>query len=322
MKVAIFDMMDYERPLFNKYSNSELELIGDSAMLTMDNVAGTVSCDAVSVNSHSRLDRGILVCLKENGVRYISTRTVGYEHIDIDSATEMGIRVFSSNVATSNVAEFTVMMFLCLLRRMNVLSEKMICSDFSLNGICGRELRTCAVGIIGTGRIGSNVIRILSGFGCKIYAYDMSPVHEMTGLCEYVSLDILLRKSDIISLHIPLSPETHHMLDYDAFLLMKEGVMIVNTSRGALIDAKDLLRAMEDNIVRYAALDVLHGDEQYVHCDDKKKTCEDYNILHSMIENNRLIYTPHCAFYTQEAIGDIFCESLDFARPSINDASC
>ena len=320
MKVAIFDMMDYEHPLFSKYSNSELELIGHSASLTMDNVASTLSCDAVSVNSHSRLDGGVLVCLKKNGVRFISTRTVGYEHIDIDSATEMGIRVFSSNVATSNVAEFTVMMVLCLLRRMNVLSEKVIRSDFSLSGICGRELRSCAVGIMGTGRIGSNVIRILRGFGCKIYAYDISPAYELTDLCEYVSLDVLLRKSDIISLHIPLNPETHHILDYDAFSLMKEGVMIVNTSRGALINARDLLRAMEENIVRYAALDVLREDEQYVHCDERKSPCEDYNILHSMMENNRLIYTPHCAFYTQEAIGDIFCESLDFERPSINDA--
>lgn len=321
MKIAIFDMMDYERPLFNKNSNSELELIGDSASLTMDNVASTLSCDAVSVNSHSRLDRDVLVHLKENGVRFISTRTVGYEHIDINSATEMGIRVFSSSVATSNVAEFTVMMVLCLLRRMNVLSEKVLCFDFSLSGICGKELRSCAVGIMGTGRIGSNVIRILRGFGCKIYAYDVSPAHELTGMCEYVSLDVLLRKSDIISLHIPLSLETHHILDYNAFSLMKEGVMIVNTSRGALINARDLLRAMEENIVRYVALDVLHGDEKYVHYDERKTPCEDYNILHSMIESKRLIYTPHCAFFTQEAVGDIFRESLDFERPSINDAT-
>lgn len=322
MKIAFFDMMDYEKSLCKAQVAAGVNIFSYSKPLTTENVFLTKGCEAISINSHSCLGYELLKCLQENGVQYISTRTVGYEHIDIDSATKMGMRVFASRTATSNVSEFTVMMILCVLRRVNVLFEKTNKNDFSLDGICGIELKNCIVGIIGTGKIGSKVIHALSGFGCTIYAYDISHKEQLKSLCKYVELDSLLKESDIISLHVPLNPQTYHMLNKKTFSLMKDGVIIVNTARGALIRGKDLLNALKMNKVSYAAIDVLYEDEQYVHSKHQNDTSAEFKLLESMIENNRILYTPHCAFFTKEAIKEIFFESLNFDRPYINNIHC
>jgi D-lactate dehydrogenase len=243
------------------------------------------------------------------GVRHISTRTIGMDHIDIDYCRKIGMKVSNISYTPNTVADYTVMLILMALRKMPLLMKKAELQDFSLEGKLGRELRTCTVGIIGTGRIGKTVIRDLSGFGCRILCYDVNPEPEAAAPGTYVSLDTLLQESDIISLHAPGIPETFHMIGAKEIGRMKPGVILVNCARGLLIDTDAMIDALISGQIGYAALDTIEHEENLYY----RNLCGvplDRPQRAKLLSLPNVLLTSHMAFYTEQAVRDMVRNSV------------
>ncbi len=301
MKIYVFDTADFEIQTLeklNKSTDSEIVIRRDS--LTMDTVSEIYDGDAVSVLGYSRINRELLLELKALGINHISTRTIGFDHIDVASASELGMHVYNAYYQPSNVADFTVMMMLIMLRKAKISVCRALVNDFSLDGMQGRELRSMTVGIIGTGKIGATVIKDLSGFGCKIYAYSHHEREDLSGLCQYVDLETIYRECDIISLHIPLTDDNYHMIDRDALYRMKKGVILINTARGQLIDTEDLIAALEDEQVGGAGIDTLEEEAGIMHVDVGTRIVDNRSLLY-LKQFPNVLYTQHYAFFTEEA---------------------
>ena len=243
------------------------------------------------------------------GVRHISSRTIGMDHIDQDYCRKIGMKVSNISYTPDTVADYTVMMMLMALRKMPLLMKKAELQDFSLEGKIGRELRTCTVGVIGTGRIGRSVIRDLSGFGCRVICYDVAPQPDAVGQAEYVSLDTLLAESDIITLHAPGAPETYHMLGAEEIRRMKPGVILVNCARGSLIDTDAMIAAVISGHIGYAALDTIeHEENLYYH--NLCGVALDRPQRAQLLSLPNVLLSSHMAFYTEQAVGDMVRNSV------------
>ncbi len=235
------------------------------------------------------------------GVKYILCRTIGYDHVDLASAGKLGMRVSNASYPPSGVANYSIMLMLMLQRRIEEILSRAKIQDFSLRGKIGDDMSYQTVGVIGTGRIGRTVIEHLSGMGCRIICYDAYQNEEVKKLAEYVSLEELYRESDVITLHINATEEDYHLLDDKAFAQMKNGVLIVNTARGKLMDTDALVDALESGRVGGAALDVLEEEEGlYYH-----KRIGDVIVNRDMAMLRsfpNVILSPHTAFYTRQAV--------------------
>lgn len=243
------------------------------------------------------------------GVRHISSRTIGMDHIDQDYCRKIGMKVSNISYTPDTVADYTVMMMLMALRKMPLLMKKAELQDFSLEGKIGRELRTCTVGVIGTGRIGRSVIRDLSGFGCRVLCYDVKPTPDSVGQAEYVPLDTLLEESDIITLHAPGIPETYHMLGAEEIRRMKPGVILVNCGRGSLIDTDAMIAALISGHIGYAALDTIEHEENLYY----RNLCGvalDRPQRAQLLSLPNVLLSSHMAFYTEQAVGDMVRNSV------------
>ncbi|MBQ9872238.1 MAG: lactate dehydrogenase [Eubacterium sp.] len=243
------------------------------------------------------------------GVRHISSRTIGMDHIDQDYCRKIGMKVSNISYTPDTVADYTVMMMLMALRKMPLLMKKAELQDFSLEGKIGRELRTCTVGVIGTGRIGRSVIRDLSGFGCRVICYDVNPAPDAVGQAEYAPLDTLLAESDIITLHAPGIPETYHMLGAEEIRRMKPGVILVNCARGSLIDTDAMIAALISGHIGYAALDTIEHEENLYY----RNLCGvalDRPQRAQLLSLPNVLLSSHMAFYTEQAVGDMVRNSV------------
>ena len=231
------------------------------------------------------------------------------KEIDLDHAKKLGMGVSHVSYAPETVADYAIMMMLMCCRKIHHILERSKLQDYTLKGKMGKELSDCTVGIIGTGQIGKTVIKHLSGFGCKLLAYDIFPNEEVKKYAEYVSLDKLYEKCDIISLHTPSTPENYHMLNADAFSKMKDDVMIVNTARGALIDTEAIISAIESGKVGQVALDVLEQEDglYYINRIGNPIPNHQLAILRSF---PNVILTPHTAFYTENVVSDMALKSI------------
>jgi D-specific alpha-keto acid dehydrogenase len=259
----------------------------------------------VSVGHKAQIANTTLRALKQAGVTYISTRSVGYNHIDLDYAASVGIRVENVAYSPDSVADYTLMLMLMSLRHARSVIKRVDAYDYRLSGLPGRELRDLTVGVIGTGRIGAAVIDRLRGFGCRILAHDQWPKTA----AEYVSLDALLGESDLVTLHTPLTPETRHLLNRERIERMKPGAVIVNTGRGSLLDTAALIEALESGRLGGAALDVLEGEEGIFYADYSNTLIESEQLLRLQSLPNVLI-SPHIAYYTDHALRDAVVNSL------------
>lgn len=253
----------------------------------------------ISVSHKARITAPILRALSQAGVRYISTRSAGYNHIDVDFAASVGITVGNVMYSPDSVADYTLMLMLMLLRDAKSTISHVDQHDYRLNSVRGKELRDLTVGVIGTGRIGAAVIERLHGFGCRVVAYDRSAKTT----AEYISLDDLLRQSDIVTLHTPLNTDTHHLLDHQRIEQMKSGAFVINTGRGALIATEALVAALETGKLGGAALDVLEGEEGIYYADYREKPI-DNDLLPRLQQLPNVIITPHTAYYTDHALRD------------------
>src|SRR4051812_15578241 len=227
------------------------------AALSEGNIGLALGNRCISIGHKTQVTNSTLLALSEAGVTYISTRSVGYDHIDVEYAQAVGICVETVAYSPDSVADYTLMLMLMAARHAKSVIRRADAHDYRLHDVRGRELRDLTIGVVGTGRIGGAVIDRLRGFGCRTLAYDTRPATA----AEYVPLGTLLEESDIVTLHTPLTPQTHHLLDRDRIERMKQGAAIVNTGRGALIDTEALVRALERGRLGGAALDVLEGEE-------------------------------------------------------------
>lgn len=304
MKIVFFSVRDDEYDLVRQYAKKyQIELVTTRDALTMDSVYLCEGAQAVSIMT-TKTDESIIKKLSEYGVCYISTRTIGYDHIDLDACKKWNIHAGNVSYTLSSVAEYTVMMILMALRNMKLILERFLSQDFSLDHIRGRELKGLTVGIIGTGKIGQEVIRLLSVFNCKILAYDVYPNEETKKYAEYVDLETLYKEADVISLHAPAVESTFHMIDKDALSMMKRDVVIINTARGRLIDTKAFIEALEDNHIGYAALDVVENEHHLYYKDLKNKRL-DNRYLAILRSFPNVMLTPHTAFFTHQAVSDM-----------------
>ncbi|MDD5799493.1 MAG: NAD(P)-dependent oxidoreductase, partial [Coriobacteriales bacterium] len=238
---------------------------------------------------------------KSLGVKYLATRTIGYEHIDVKHAYEIGMRVANAPYPPEGVANYAIMLMLMAQRKVKLLARESAAQDFGLHGKLGKDISTSTVGVIGTGRIGSTVVRHLSGFGCKILAYDPYPNDDVRKYATYVDLDTLLQQSDAITLHAPGMQQNYHMLDAKAFAQMKDGVVVVNAARGMLIDTQALIDAVESGKVGAAALDTIEHENGLYYLDRSRDVLDNRDRSILMAFSN-VIVSPHMAFYTAEDV--------------------
>ncbi|WP_143321666.1 D-isomer specific 2-hydroxyacid dehydrogenase family protein [Clostridium sp. HBUAS56010] len=304
MKLLAYNVRTDESMFFQRFSEKygvELHTVPYSPSL--ENAEHVQGFDAVSIVTSS-ITKEILKKWKAGGIRCVSTRTAGYDHIDMEAAKTLGIPVSTVNYTPASVAEYTVMLILMTLRKVKTIVTRGLVQDFSLTKVRGRELRTCTVGIIGAGRIGEAVIQRLRGFGCKILVHTLNPKEELASFVSYVSLEALLRESDVISLHAPARAETEHLIGQKEMEQMKEGAVLINAARGTLIDTQSLIAGLESGKIGAAALDVLENERKIFYKDLKYKVIpnRDLAVLQSM---PNVIITPHTAFYTEEAVSDM-----------------
>lgn len=308
IKVIAFSVREDELEAFDKFSNLyniDLKIIRKP--LSNLNIDETLGYEYISFVSTCNLKKENLEILKKNKVKFIASRSIGYDNVDIDLATKLNIKVSNSSYSPYSVAEFTVMSMMNLLRNLPLAIKKVEINNFSLKGLKGRELQNQIIGVIGTGKIGKTVIKCLSGFGCKVIAYDPFPSH-LEGI-EYVSLEKLKEQSDIITLHVPMTSQNKHIIDSKFLASTKDDVLIINTARGELIHTKDLIAGLKSGKVGGAALDVFEGESKIIYrdCSQKQIDNDSLMILKSM---PNVQITPHQAFFTHQAVSDMVEISL------------
>lgn len=310
MKVKAFSTRPDEDPYYDLFSKKYgLEIVRDTDGLTMENIDSVKGYEGLSLVLDGNLTDEVLKALADRGVKFIGLRTIGFDGINLKLAEDLGIRISHAAYSPYSVANYTVMLMLMCIRKALYILLRSHTADDSLGNVQGMEMQNMTVGVIGTGRIGKAVIQNLSGFGCKIIAYDIHP-SDIPNV-EYVPLDELYHRSDIITLHTFLSPETRHMLNSKAFAKMKDGVIIINAARGALIDSSDLIDAIENGKVGGAGIDCFEGEEEVVRMDhlyDDRVKNHDYIVLKSF---QNTIVSPHVAFYTDQAVSDMVRTSLE-----------
>lgn len=268
---------------------------------TLENAALAAGCEGVSILGQGRIDRALLDAWHGQGVRYLSTRTVGYNHIDLAHARALGIRVCNASYAPNGVADFTVMMLLMCLRHYKQAMWRGQVNDFSLEGLQGREMKDLTIGVIGTGKIGCQVIRNLSGFGCRIIAYDLRKNPAVESLVTYVDFDALLAEADVITLHMPLLDSNRHMIDRETIAKMKDGVVLINCSRGELADIDALVEGIETRKIGALGMDTCEGEEGIIHEDHRVDILSNRNWFY-LHQFRNVIMTQHMAFYTDAAV--------------------
>jgi D-specific alpha-keto acid dehydrogenase len=259
----------------------------------------------ISVDHKTQITNSTLFALSQASVEYISTRSIGYNHINVNYAESVGITVGNVAYSPDSVADYTLMLMLMAVRNAKSIIRRADIHDYRLNDVHGKELRDLAIGVIGTGRIGAAVVDRLRGFGCRILAYDNRPKTA----ANYLPLDELLQLSDIVTLHTPLNADTRHLLNRQRIEQMKYGAFIINTGRGSLLDTEALIPALESGRLGGAALDVLEGEEGIFYADCRNKPIESKPLLRLQQLPNVLI-SPHTAYYTDHALSDIVENSI------------
>ena len=310
MRIFFYALREYdEQKYVEKFAEQySFEYGYTSDYPSMDNVQLAKGYDAISIITNPMYPE-ILKAFYAEGVRYISTRSIGYEHIDVGCAHSLGMRVAHVVYSPNSVANYAIMLILMACRNMPWIMKKADCQDYSLKGKVGRELSTSTVGVIGTGNIGKTVVKHLSGFGCRILAYSLFEDEEVKKYAEYVSLDELLRESDIITLHVPGNAENTHLIDADAFEKMKDGVIVVNTARGLIIDTRALIASLKSGKVGFAALDTFEGEAGLYYLNKETQRLDNDNMALLKSFPN-VILSPHMAFYTEQAVSDMVENSI------------
>ena len=307
MKIAAFSVQRFEKP-FLEVANQRYkhELTFFDERLTPQTALLASNFPAISCFVNDQLNANVLEALAENGTKLIALRSAGYNHVDLAAAKKLGLTIVRVPAYSPYaVAEFAVGLILALNRKIHRAYAHVREQDFSLNGLLGFDLHNCTIGIIGTGKIGSVFAQIMQGFGCKLLAVDPIPNKICINLgVKYVDSNELYKQADIISLHCPLTPDTHHLINEQALAQMKNGVMIINTGRGKLIDSKAAIQALKSGKIGYLGIDVYEEEENLFFRDLSEAIIQD-DVFARLQTFPNVIITAHQAFLTREALTNI-----------------
>ncbi|MDO8954984.1 MAG: 2-hydroxyacid dehydrogenase [Gammaproteobacteria bacterium] len=312
MRVLVFSAKSYEIPYFESFNKGHHDLQFTELALNVGSVEMAVEFDAVCCFVCDDLNRKVLEKLKRQGVKLIALRSAGYDHVDIKAAHELELTVVRvSSYSPNAIAEFTIGLLLALVRKIPRAHDRVLRHNFSLEGQLGFNLQGKTIGLIGTGNIGTVTAKILSGFDCKLIAYDPFPNQACLDLgLHYVSQEQLFQSADVISLHCPLNADSHHIIGEKNLSLMKKGVVIINTGRGALIDTAAIIQALESGKVAALGIDVYENERELFFQDRSDEMIVDTQFIHLQSFPNVLI-TAHQAYFTVEALENIVNTTLD-----------
>ena len=307
-KVAVFDAKPYDEANLKRVNeNYGFELFFFKEHLDRTNVVLANGADAVCIFVNAVADEYVIEKLKGYGVKLIALRCAGFNNVDISAAAKYGIPVVRvPEYSTYAIAEHTLALMLCLNRKIHRAFIRTRDWNFSLNGFMGFDMHGKTVGVVGTGKIGRTVVGVLKGLGMNVLVYDLYPNEDYAkeaGI-KYVSLDQMYRESDIITLHCPLTKETEYMINTESISKMKDGVMIINTGRGKLINTRDLIDGLISRKIGAAGLDVYEEEGAYFYEDCSDEMLSD-DVLARLLSFNNVILTSHQAFFTQEAMDKI-----------------
>lgn len=317
MKIAVFDTHSYDREFItqaNEKFGHQIDFYEER--LHAQTVELARGAEAVCPFVNCRLDRQVLLHLKEVGVRLVVLRASGYNGIDVRAASELGLPVLTVPAYSPEaVAEHNFALLLSLIRKIHRAYNRVRDLNFSLEGLVGFNLHGCTYGLVGTGRIGLAAARIAKGFGCRLIAHDPAPnpaAAQEIGF-EYVGFEDILRQADVVSLHMPLLAQTHHLIDARAIGLMKRGAVLINTSRGGLVDAAALVEGLKDGQLGGVGLDVYELEEGVFFHDLSSQPLKD-DVLARLMTFPNVLITSHQGFLTREALTNIAETTLGNAR--------
>lgn len=316
MRVAVFSSKSYDEQfltLANKtlVNKNRHDLHFFEARLTATTASLASGHNAVCAFVNDDLNKEVLAQLKENGTELIALRSAGFNHVDLKAAQELGLSVVRVPAYSPYaVAEHALALILTLNRKTHRAYNRVREGNFNLEGLLGFDLRGKTVGIIGTGKIGAIFAQVMTGFSCKLLAHDPYPDRTLETVAQFVSLDALFERSDIISLHCPLTPDTYHLIDETALAQMKEGVTLINTSRGALVDTKAVIQALKSGKLGYLGLDVYEEEGDLFFEDLSDKVIQD-DVFSRLLTFPNVLITGHQAFFTEEALSNIAATTLN-----------
>lgn len=319
IKIAFFDAKDYDRDSFIKSNEDKYQIDYFETRLTEDTCRLAEGYDAVCVFVNDDINKNVIDKLVDMKVKLVALRCAGYNNVDVAAAYGKIHIVRVPAYSPYAVAEHAMALLLTSIRRIHKAYIRTKDFNFSLNGLTGFDLHGKTVGVVGTGKIGRIFIDICKGFGMNVIAYDKFPA-EGSGI-EYVSLDELWERSDIISFHCPLTDENRHMVNADSIAKMKKGVVLINTSRGALIDTESLVEGIKQRKVGAACLDV-YEEESNVFFHDYSNHIVDDDTLARLISMPNVIVTSHQAFLTEEALSNIADTTLDNVQEFFDKEYC
>ncbi len=324
MKIAFFDTKPYDKVAFDKYSeNTDIEFKYYETKLNQDTVYLANGFDGVCVFVNDTVNAFVIDKLTEMGVKVIALRCAGFNNVDMKHAFGKIHVVRVPAYSPYAVAEHSMALLLTSVRRIHKAYIRSKEFNFSLNGLTGFDLYGKTVGVVGTGKIGKIFVNICRGFGMKVLAYDKFPDSSIEDrpYVKYVTLDELFTNSDVISLHCPLTEETYHLIDEAAISKCKKGVVLLNTSRGALVDAEALLNGIKSRKIGAACLDVYEEESDLFFEDNSGHIMED-DTLARLISMPNVIVTSHQAFLTEEALENIASTTVNNIICMINNNQC
>jgi len=307
MKVAVYSIHKFEQPYLLEANDGKHELVLIDARLSETTTSLADGCEAISIFTGDKADARVLEALHKTGVKYLALRSAGFNHVDLAKTKELNMKVARVPAYSPYaIAEHTVAMILALNRKLIRANRRVMELNFSLDGLVGFDMNGKTAGIIGTGKIGTVLARILHGFGCRILAYDKEENKELTERyqVEYTSCESLCEQSDIISLHVPLNEDTRYIIDKHCINKMKPGVMLINTSRGGLVNTKAVIDALKTKHIGFFGMDVYEEEEGLFFEDHSEDILQDDTIARLMTFKNVLI-TSHQAFLTETALRNI-----------------
>jgi D-lactate dehydrogenase len=312
MRVAVFSTKPYDRTFLEAANaDHQHDLTFYEARLTPETVTLATGFDAVCVFVNDQLSAPVLQTMAAGGVRVVALRCAGFNNVDLAAAQALGMAVVRVPAYSPHaVAEHTVGLMLTLNRNIHRAYNRVREGNFALEGLLGFDLYRLTVGVIGTGQIGQVVAQILRGFGCTVVAYDPYPNPSLEGLVHYVSLPELLAQADIITLHCPLTPQTHHLINAAALAQTKRGVMIINTSRGALLDTQEVIEALKSGQIGYLALDVYEEEADLFFEDLSGRIIQD-DVFARLLTFRNVLITGHQAFFTRNALEQIASTTIN-----------
>ncbi|MGX7108470.1 D-2-hydroxyacid dehydrogenase [Facklamia miroungae] len=313
-KIIMFNVRDEEEKIAKEWAIAhQIDLTIYHRSLEKEDLDTLKEYDGISLSQVAKVQPEFYHELAAMGYKQIAQRSAGFDMYDLDKATKEGIII--SNVpiySPESIAEWTVLMAGNLIRKYDSIQENVKNKNFAWDPqIRGRVIGDLNVAIIGTGNIGIATAKIFRGYGCQVVGYDLYPKEGLEDLLTYAeTIDQAIEKADIISLHMPVTKETHHLFDYDRFKKIKKGAYLLNMARGAIINTSDLIKALDNDLLAGAALDTYENEMAYVGKNYKDATIED-EVFQQILNHPKIIYSPHIAFYTDQAVKNLVERGLN-----------